>query len=252
MDILNRDYKIKVDIKTGKIENNNIIFALSDQNVSNILIEFTNQNEKVDLTGFTILANILKPDNLMTVEEVIIKDCLNGVAELNIPIIATLDQGHYDVEIKMKKGEDISHTNKFKYFVRDTLCGEIDDSIIDDSNYNLLIRLVDNVNQLESEIKKSEELRIKKEDERISNETLRNIQETNRQVNDLNRETRIDQLITKTDEKIDEAVSRVDNAIASGTMDLEVKDARGKCSSLRERLEQIERDPYVIWETVEG
>lgn len=261
MSVLDKDYRIKLDIKSGKVESEGIVFADKDRNVSNIYIDFLESGKKVDITGCSFIANIQKPNTLITPQILDIVDALNGVAELNLPVECTIDDGYYEVEIEMKNGEDISHSSKFRYTVREALCGEIDDTIVDDSNYNLLIKLVDNVRTVEEYVQSNEEKRVVNESDRISSEKARveehaNIMsEIDNKIVDINNSK--DTLITNVDNKLNEVDDRVNSAISQGTIDLEVKDARrgldGKVySCLAERLNQIENNPMVIWETVEG
>ena len=261
MSVLDKDYRIKLDIKSGKVESEGIVFADKDRNVSNIYIDFLENGKKVDITGCSFIANIQKPNTLITPQSLDIVDASNGVAELNLPVECTIDDGYYEVEIEMKNGEDISHSSKFRYTVREALCGEIDDTIVDDSNYNLLIKLVDNVSTLEQEVKSSEDLRIANENNRISLEKIREEEHVKRMTEFNNKIVDIDNskdtMITNVDNKLNEVDSRVNSALSQGTIDLEVKDERrgldGKVySCLAERLNEIEKNPMIIWETVEG
>ena len=58
MGLLDRDYKILVDIKTGEIIYGDIVFASKDENISNINIQFNINGEPVNIEGFTFIANI--------------------------------------------------------------------------------------------------------------------------------------------------------------------------------------------------
>ena len=261
MSILDKDYRIKLDIKSGKVESEGIVFVDKDRNVSNIYVDFLENGKNVDITGCSFIANIQKPNTLITPQILDIVDAVNGVAELNLPVECMIDDGYYEVEIEMKNGEDISHSSKFRYTVREALCGEIDDTIVDDSNYNLLIKLVDNVRTLEEEVQSNEDVRKANENNRIMSEKVRKEEHASRmteidnKIVDINNSK--DTLITNVDNKLNEVDDRVNFALSQQTIDLEVKDARrgldGKVySCLAERLNEIEKNPMIIWETVEG
>ncbi|CEQ01743.1 phage pre-neck appendage-like protein [[Clostridium] sordellii] len=222
--VLDKDYKITVDIKSGNINGDSIVFASKDQNISNINVYFVKGGNSVDITGFTFIANIRKPDTLITPYELTVVNAEEGLGLMDLPLSLTFDIGTYNFEIEMKKNNEISHTNSYSYIVRDTLCGDLDDTIIEDEEYNLLLKLTDDVNELEQDIKSSEKQRVIDENQRKTSEKVRIANEEERQRNTIER------------------LKRVDAAIAAGTNDLEVKEARedlkGKThESLKLRIE---------------
>lgn len=172
-----------------------------------------------------------------------IVDALQGVAEIKLPLDCTIYEGLYVVEIEMKKGEEISHSNSFKYKVRETLCGDIDDSVIEDPVKNILIELIDTVRSLESTITQNESIRNIDEDKRVENETIRISSESTRQENEKQRQKRIEDLV------------------ASGTVDGEMKDARTDVkgvvhpnirAAMTANYNYLNTMNDVLWETVEG
>lgn len=241
--VLDKDYKIKVDIITGFISGDIITFAFKDQNISNINIEFVKNGDPINITDFAFIANIRKPDTLLTPFEVSIIDAENGLGIMDLPLELTTDIGTYTFEIEIKKDNEISHTDTYTYKVRETLSGDIDDSIVVDEDYNLLIKLVDNVNKTERDIKASEKQRVIDENQRKSSEEVRIANEKERQ------------------RSTTERLERVDAAIAAGTNDLETKEARRDVkgvehATLRECMianyNYLNSMNDVIFETVEG
>lgn len=241
--VLNRDYRISVDIKSGLIKSDNIIFADTDRNVSNIYVDFLDKDNKVDITNFTFIANIQKPDTLKYPLILNIIDAKNGVAEMILPIDVTMYEGVYSVEIEMKNGEDISHTYSFKYKVRETLCGDIDDSITEDPVHGILIELVDTVKGLEKVVTENEAKRIENEESRKRDESSRCKSELERQSNEKDRE------------------KRINNLIAAGTVDLELKDARTDVkgvvhpnlkAAMTANYNYLNTMSDILWETIEG
>lgn len=241
---LKKDYRISIDIKTCEIKSQQkIIFADADKNTSNIIIDFYNAKDKVDITNFTFIANVQKPDTLKHPIVLNKIDAASGVAEIILPLDVTIYEGEYVVEIEMKNEDGISHSNKFKYKVRETLCGDIDDSVIEDPVHNILIELLDTVSNLETTITKNEDARESDENTRKTNEASRVSSELERQENEKQRQKRVESLV------------------ASGTVDLETKDARTDVKGVVHpnlRAAMIANYNYlntmsdIIWETVEG
>lgn len=241
--VLDKGYKITVDVKSGSINGDSIVFASKDQNISNINVYFVKGGNPVDITEFTFIANIRKPDTLMTPYELTVVNAEEGLGLMDLPLPLTFDIGTYNFEIEMKKDNEISHTNSYSYTVRDTLCGDLDDTIIEDTEYNLLLKLTDDVNKLEQNIKFSENQRIIDENQRKTSEKLRIANEEGRQRNTIER------------------LKRIDAAIAAGTNDLETKEARRDIkgvehATLRECMianyNYLNSMNDVIFETVEG
>lgn len=102
------------------------------------------------------------------------------------------------------------------------------------------------------------------EDVRNSNETIRENQENQRQssmnnmINTVNGKIAdINNKISSVDNKLLQVDDRVNSAIASGTVDLEVKDSRISqdgtvYTCLNDRLNAMENSPYILFEIIEG
>lgn len=244
LSVLKRDYKISIDIKSSVVKSDGkIVFADADRNISNIYVNFIDGSKKVDITGFTFIANIQKPDTLKYPVVLNIVEAENGLAEIILPMDCTAYEGSYVVEIEMKIGDGISHSNSFKYKVRETLCGDIDESLTEDPVRNMLIELIDDVSNLESTITQNEDARKTDESKRIENELIRISSESTRQENEKQRQKRMEDLV------------------ASGTVDGEMKDARTDVKGVVHpniRAAMIANYNYlntmndIIWETVEG
>lgn len=241
---LKKDYRVSIDIKTCEVKTKDkIIFADADKNTSNIFVDFYKGSEKVDITNFTFIANVQKPDTLKCPIVISKVDPVNGIAEIVLPLDVTIYEGLYTVEIEMKNEDGISHSNSFKYKIRETLCGDIDDTILEDPTHNILIELLDTVSNLEVTITKNEDVRKSDENTRKTNEVSRVSSELERQENEKQRQKRIESLV------------------ASGTVDLETKDARTDVKGVVHpnlRAAMIANYNYlntmndIIWETVEG
>ena len=260
MGLLDRDYKILVDIKTGKIIYSDIVFASRDENISNINIQFNINGEPVNIEGFTFIANIQKPDTLKTPVEVIITDPENGLCILDLPLSLTIETGLYNVEIELANGNELSHTYPFSYTVRDTLYVDSDDSFIDDEDYNILIRAIQKLDNIESEIEKSEISRNDAEADREKKETARQTAESVRANNEVDRKNRFNETVSDINMRIENIEARFERLVTSRQQDFEVIDAREDLDgnthdSLKDRLNKIETQAnfsLVFFETIEG
>lgn len=99
-----------------------------------------------------------------------------------------------------------------------------------------------------------------KEEERKANELDRKSQEDRRVSNEVerisNENTRISNE-NRRQEVFDSTIDRINSAISGGTHDLEVKEARVSMDgtvydTLNQRINAIENNPYILFETVEG
>lgn len=126
MGVLDKNYEITVDIKSGKVVGDEVIFASGDKNVSNVNIYFTKDNSQVPIDGFDFIAYVQTPDTLTTTCDVTIVDKRIGLCTIDFPNILTTESGVYNVEIRITKDTEISHTERFSYTVRDTLSSNVE------------------------------------------------------------------------------------------------------------------------------
>lgn len=118
------------------------------------------------------------------------------------------------------------------------------------ANENKRITTYDDIKLWHTNVVNVEQSRVSSESSRSSAEIVRNTQENSRQ-------SSIVQMRNDVDSYVSDASNRVNQVIASGTVDLEVKDARISQNGttyicLNDRLNAIETSPYIYFESVEG
>lgn len=179
----------------------------------------------------------------------------DGVIKVEIPKGILLFPGEIECEILLF---DINHNRSTSprviFYIEESLNNhEGDVAFTEDLRYSLLTDLMRNVTILNSDAERLININSKLHDEIKSNEDTRILQENARQVSMSNIQSTF---ISKVEE-VDYKINEVNVAIAAGTQDLEIKQARigqdGKVyDCLNDRLNAIENNPYVLFETIEG
>lgn len=115
MSNINRDYRIKVDVRTSKvIGGNGIYFYNSDVRTTNLYIEVV--NAEVDDT-LELMVRVVPP-NAETIKEVYFIDCTkhsNKLYEVQLP---NDEVGKHKIEVVAKVGTYENTSDKFTYTVK--------------------------------------------------------------------------------------------------------------------------------------
>ncbi|MDB8790518.1 BppU family phage baseplate upper protein [Romboutsia sp. 1001216sp1] len=283
---LDRNYNIKVDIRTGAVFFNQIKYYANDINVNNLIIKFTDSGDDFNLTGSTIVCNIRKPNDLKSMEQVNIVDAINGICELQFSPVTINVEGTCKAEFIISRDGDITTTDTFRFKVLRSIDSEIDGSIVDTDNYHVLVKLIDTVRDLDTDVRINEKTRQDNEQVRIDQEQARqrsiaNMQNTvNSKVTEVNSakdnmisgvneklaevDTAKNTMVNDVTNKINETNATIDsfenrfNALApdqatNAEVQLARTDAEGVThNSLYERLLKAETQGMIYWETVEG
>ena len=115
MSNINRDYHIKLDVKTSKVIGaNSIYFFSSDKNTCNLYIEIVNTEVDEELE----LMIIIVPPNAQDIKEVYFIDCTKHSNQLFEAQLPNDEVGKYKVEIVAKVGADENTSDRFTYEVR--------------------------------------------------------------------------------------------------------------------------------------
>src|SRR5699024_1065083 len=195
----------------------------------------------IDLTNTFVTINIKESNEnvySLTCESL---DRKNGIISISLPHRLNDEVGFNLFEVVIGKSDDSTFVSPLlKYKVVEGIgTGDI---AKEEPKLLILDSLISKVHKLDidfqdgirrvSQLELSENIRVSNENERISNEN-------NRQ------------------EVFNSTIDRINTAIASGTHDLEVKEARTSLDgtvydTLNERLNAIETSPYILFETVEG
>ena len=115
MSNINRDYHIKLDVKTSKVIGaNSIYFFSSDKNTCNLYIEIVNAevDEKLELMI------IIVPPNAQDIKEVYFIDCTKHSSNLFEVQLPNDEVGKYKVEIVAKVGAYENTSERFYYEVK--------------------------------------------------------------------------------------------------------------------------------------
>lgn len=121
---LQREYSFKIDL--GEYSANapidtKAIFIKGDKNTSILKAVIYINNVIVNLTGFTITANIKENNNKVTTTACNILDATTGLIEINLPETFVDEQGVNIFEITLQKSDKIIVSQQYKYTVLDSL-----------------------------------------------------------------------------------------------------------------------------------
>lgn len=218
---------------------NNIEFKDLDENTSFVSARLLNNGTPIVLTGYTVMVEFSTSLEETVAEYATIVNDSNG--EIRIPFKShVLCEGDSNFEVFLVRDNSIKLSPKIWYRVFDSILDKGDVSL--ESNYPILINLVKDINDgINRADRYSNTLSDKLVD--INNATTKAIESAKN--------------ADKATSSALDSVQRVNSAIASGTVDLEVKDARISqngtvYSCLSDRLDAIENNPYVLFETIEG
>ena len=233
-----------------------------------VLESVTDDNVIVESPSYDILTILIsKVDNLQKVSETLIND----VSSLNSNITQS--------ESTRESQEEIRKTNEFRRI--DAENARISQESIRKSQEEIrktaeLSRVnnesarvsAENLRISQEAIRvEAEQSRVVVENSRVESEKIRSSQEVSRvesekirtsaENNRVNEENIRISNENKRQETFNSTMDRINTAIASGTNDLEVREARISINgtvynTLNDRLNAIETNPYILFETVEG
>lgn len=215
MNTLDKVYDLTIDIKNIDVKYNSYAkFFDDDRETSVIRIKLLNDKTPIDLEGCTVEAEFILANNTYHDETCKIINSSEGVVELQL-CQKCLVKGENIVRLSILKDNEISNTPVITYEVRKGLYS-------DNPSFN--------DNPLTP----------------ILSQMLLDIKVT--KVNQIELQERYEKSLPKIEGKIKEVeslINRVDAAIASGTQDLEVKEARvdknGKSyATLGDRLDEVD------------
>lgn len=238
-----RDYAIKVDFKVLPKQfplDTKAVFVNDDIGCK-MTVSLVNGDSPIDLTNTFVTINIKELNENVYSLTCEILDRKNGIISISLPHSLNDEVGFNLFEIVIRNSDDSTFVSPLlKYKVVEGIgTGDIPkeepkllilDSLIS-KVHKLDIDFQDGIRRV-SQLELSENIRVSNENERISNENKR--QET-----------------------FNSTMDRINTAIASGTNDLEVREARISINgtvynTLNDRLNAIETNPYILFETVEG
>lgn len=239
----NRDYAIKVDFKVFPTQfpfDTKVVFVNGDIGCK-MTAHLVSGGIPIDLTDSLVTINIKESNDSVYTLPCEILDKLNGIVSIDLPHSLNDDVGVNIFEIVIRNSDDsmfVSPLLRYKV-VHGIGTGDIPE---EEPKLLILDTLISKVQKLDvnfqdgisriSQLEASENTRVSNENTRISNENRRQ-------------------------EVFDSTIDRINSAISGGTHDLELKEARVSMDgtvydTLNQRINAIENNPYILFETVEG
>lgn len=124
MEDLQREYSFKIDL--GEYDMNapidtKAIFIRGDKNTSILKASIYKRGTVVNLTGYTVTANIREGFNEVATTVCTIIDATAGLIEINLPESFVDEQGENTFEITLQKSNKVIVSQQYKYTVLDSL-----------------------------------------------------------------------------------------------------------------------------------
>lgn len=213
-------YPVVVDIKKGIKSTEDIQFVSSDVNTGILSVAFISGNENFNVSGADVICSVMRPD--ASTLELPCEVVRENIVEVPLGINGTSQDGVYSFDFKvLKGGNKVVGTPIMNYSV--SLSISNDNAVLEDDRLPVLTMLMTQITTLKNETNS------------VISTANTAIQNANKATDNTNLAISNAQSATQ---KAEEVVTRVNNAIASGTQDLEVKEARDGEVSLKARLDR--------------
>lgn len=156
---IERNYIVKLNINTGEIiDKPKMIYYNTDINTSYIEVELYSDTEtKIEaIDKYKVEMNIVKPSNTT--------DTLEGKIELErilfkLPLELVNEYGAHKIEFfitDLEAGEENRLTTEsIKYTVKNSILADINDDVVKDEKYPILMELIENVKELQDKYNNS-------------------------------------------------------------------------------------------------
>lgn len=121
---LQREYSFNIDLgqySTNSPIDTKAIFIKGDKNTSILKAYITQNGLIVNLTGYTVTANIKEGANDVATTPCVIKDVTGGLIEINLSDVYVDEYGENVFEIVLQKNDKIVVSQQYKYTVLDSL-----------------------------------------------------------------------------------------------------------------------------------
>ena len=218
---MNKNYNLKLDLQF-RCNNSKMIFDEFDENTSDFFMQITRQGKKIDISNVIPTLLVLKPSGVAVSQILNVKD---GLIYGNLNNSLKNEVGTYISKLMLVEGDKKTFISNISYEVTENaLLGKIDNDIVEDERYSVLLQLLERLSNIELQ----EQTRVDNENSRIEAENLREesiekikndidflVNETNKKVNDnLNSNTsKIDNLIIGTKEELNKYKENKDKFI---------------------------------------
>lgn len=144
---LQREYTFNIDLSQYDMNapvDTKAIFIKGDKNTSILKASITQYSKIVNLTGYTITANVKEGVNDVATTMCTITDATAGLIEINLPETYVDEYGENAFEIVLQKGNKVVVSQQYKYTVLDSL-GE--GSIGDETQLTTLQTLIQEIQE---------------------------------------------------------------------------------------------------------
>ena len=213
-------YPVLVDVKKGVQGGESIQFVSSDINTGILSVAFMLDNADYNVNGKDVVCTVQRPDT--TTLELPCKHISNNVVEVHLGVNGTSQSGTYNFDFKIYRGNDeVVGTPILSYTVSQSIGNDM--VVEDDDRLPILTELVSQLSTA------------KQQANTATNNTINAINNAVIATNNANSAT------TNANNAVvraEETLANINNAIASGTQDLEVKEARDGEISLKARLDR--------------
>lgn len=121
---LQREYEFNIDLGQYNSKtpiDTEAIFIKGDKNTSILKAYITQKGLIVNLTGYTITANIKEGKNEVATTPCVIKNATSGLIEINLSDVYVDEYGENVFEIVLQKNDKIVVSQQYKYKVLDSL-----------------------------------------------------------------------------------------------------------------------------------
>ena len=177
-----------------------MIFDEFDENTSDFFMQITRQGKEIDISNVIPTLLVLKPSGVARSQILEVK---NNIIYGNLDNSLKDEVGTYIAKLMLIEGDKKAFISNISYEVTENaLLGKIDNDIVEDERYSILLQLLERLANIELQ----EQARVDNENSRIESENLRK-ESIEKIKND------IDNLINETKEELNEYKNNKDISI---------------------------------------
>lgn len=225
-------YPVMIDIKRGVTSSEPVSFMTADINTGILSVAFMEGEQIYSTSGATVLCEITRPDGTeLSIGANIVSD---GIVEVPLGVNGTSQAGIYTYDFKIvRPGNKTIGVPVVSYIVSQSI--NTSDIVEEDDRLPILQELIIN----------------------IQNTTNNSNVATTNCITATNNANTATESANKATTDINNAMQSIKNAIASGTVDLELKQIRTSLdgttyATANDRINALEQKPYVLFEEVIG
>ena len=172
---MNKEYNLKLDLQF-RCNNSKMIFDEFDKNTSDFFVQINRQGKEVDISNAIPTLLVLKPSGTAVSQILNVKD---NLIYGNLENSLKNEVGTYIAKLMLVEGDKKTFISNISYEVTENaLLGKIDNDILEDERYPVLVQLMERLSNIELQ----EQTRIDNENSRVEAEqnreqTFQNLQD---------------------------------------------------------------------------